>query len=77
MAEIDQRLRRFIGALLLVEAEIDVDRLVGRLEGLHHRHAGAFQEVPRMFGLIDADDDDRFGMLAEQVAMAFSSSASE
>ena len=44
--------------LRLIEAEIDVDRLVGELEGLHDGNAGTLQQPPRMGRLIDTDDDE-------------------
>ena len=66
MSLIDQKAGRFVSRLALRQADIDVDRIVGELESLHHRHTGAFQQAARMRRLVDAGDDDGFRMLAKQ-----------
>ena len=51
---------------MLRNADIDVDRRVGKPHGLDDRNTGMFEKFARIGRLIDVGEDQRFRVLSQQ-----------
>ncbi len=50
----------------VIEANVEIDRALGHVHGLHDRYARLLEQLARALGLVDAGDDERLGVIAEE-----------